>query len=813
MRATNVLFESFLLKSILAIILSSLTFLPVTCLAGYASQFQLAIPTLNSAANIDGELDDAIWQQAAVTELKYETQPGENIAALVKTEARVYATKTSLFVAFTAKDINPKLIRATLKDRDKLWSDDLVGIKLDTFNNARLAYQFFINPLGVQLDSIENELTGEESEAWDGIWKSAGKITADGYQVEVELPLRLFNFDDKKSLQEWGFELIRYYPRNEKHRLSTHKIDRNTSCQLCQLGVASGLAGAEQGQDVQITPTFIANRNEHKQADGWEADNNLEPGVDLRWGINSSTLLNATINPDFSQVESDAGQLDVNSTFSLFYDEKRPFFLDNKDYFDTQVNLLHTRNIVAPDYGIKLTSKSDDHTLALLASNDSQTTFLVPGNLSSEVASLDQESLNLAGRYRFDMSKTFSIGGLLTAKTSSDNTHNGTVNNLHYGINSQPDYHNYVISLDAKYQPTPQDSFTAQVAQSDTQYPTGVYRQFCTDTENDPSNGLPCGQSQLDCELGHCQLNEQVLRSQSDSRFGGNLYQLTFKHEERNWFAYSEYNAVDPDFRADLGFVEKIDYRTFEAGAGLIWYPTGTFNKVELAGDWDITHNQAGERLEEEYEAYIEILGALQSEITFGVETRERVGPRRDASQLTIAGNSQLYDETQVWFYGAVTPLSPLSMELEMYYGDEIDFINDRLGTKTQMNPSINWKIANGLSIDISHLYQQMDVEQGALFTANLSDVRLNWQFSLHSFIRLSSIYTRINRNVAQYLYSAPQSEEAHLGNELLYGYKLNPQSVFYLGYSDSLQANDELSRLTRDEKTYFMKLSYAWLL
>lgn len=148
-----------------------------------------------------------------------------------------------------------------------------------------------------------------------------------------------------------------------------------------------------------------------------------------------------------------------------------------------------------------------------------------------------------------------------------------------------------------------------------------------------------------------------------------------------------------------------------------------------------------------------------------------------------------------------------------MYYGDEIDFINDRLGTKTQMNPSINWKIANGLSIDISHLYQQMDVEQGALFTANLSDVRLNWQFSLHSFIRLSSIYTRINRNVAQYLYSAPQSEEAHLGNELLYGYKLNPQSVFYLGYSDSLQANDELSRLTRDEKTYFMKLSYAWLL
>lgn len=259
-------------------------FLSLPSQAGSVSQFQLTIPTLTDTAEIDGEFDEAVWQQAALAELRYETQPGENTAAPVYTEARIYATQTSLFVAFIAKDSQPQRIRATLKDRDNLWGDDLVGIKLDTLNNARLAYQFFINPLGVQLDSIENELTGEESEAWDGIWKTAGKITADGYQVEVELPLRLFNFDDKKPIQDWGFELIRYYPRNENHRLSTHKIDRNISCQLCQLGVATGLASAKQGQDLQITPAFVATRNEHKTAHGWQTDTDYEPGFDLRWG-------------------------------------------------------------------------------------------------------------------------------------------------------------------------------------------------------------------------------------------------------------------------------------------------------------------------------------------------------------------------------------------------------------------------------------------------------------------------------------------------------------------------------------------------
>jgi hypothetical protein len=129
------------------------------------------------------------------------------------------------------------------------------------------------------------------------------------------------------------------------------------------------------------------------------------------------------------------------------------------------------------------------------------------------------------------------------------------------------------------------------------------------------------------------------------------------------------------------------------------------------------------------------------------------------------------------------------------------------------LNPGIEWKLTESLVLDISHRYQTLDVDDGRLFTANLTDMRLNWQLTLNSFIRLSSVYTRIERDPDLYRYQRPNTLYQDIGNELLYGYKLNPQSVFYLGYSDAFIANDDINSLTQDEKTYFMKLSYAWLL
>lgn len=756
--------------------------------AGQEDQFNIEIPTLSGSIKVDGHFDEPQWKNAATTEITIETSPGENITAPVTTEVKLYSTDTSLFLAFTAYDPTPSQIRANLSDRDSVWGDDLVGIKLDTFNDARLAYQFFVNAYGVQMDSIENELTGSESDAWDGIWYTAAQRTETGYQVEIELPYRVLNFDNSTE-QKWGVELVRFYPRNEQHRLSSHQIDRNNSCQLCQFGVMSGMSSLEQGNDLQITPSVVFNRNSQRPLElnsDWESENNVEPSLDIRWGITPSTLLSATINPDFSQVEADAGQLDINNTFALFYPEKRAFFLDNKDYFDTQLNLLHTRNIVSPDYGIKLTSKVGDHIFATLATNDTHTNFLVPGNLSSDIASIDEKSQNFAGRYRYDIGKELSMGALVTAKTSDD-------------------YHNYVTSVDVKYQPTEQDTFIGQYVVSDTQYPLDFSQTLCSNDDCLPD---------INCDLNDCGVNERVLRTNSTDAIRGNMYLAKYEHETRNWDAIAQYQSVGEDFRADLGFIEKVDFSKFVAGGGYTWYPENSgFSKIRLSGDWDISHNQAGEKLEQEAEAKLAFDGLLQSYTAFGVVNRQRVGRRHDSASLAIENNTQMFDETMGWFYANMKPTRTLFVELDVNYGDSIDFANDQLGTKFLLNPGVRWNVTDSVKLNVSHVYRTMDVDDGRLFTANLSDVRLSWYIDIHNFIRVSSVYTHIERDPSLYQYGSPNKEQQNLGNEILYGYKLNPQSVFYLGYSDGLKSNDSIDSLMKTEETYFIKMSYAWIL
>ncbi|MCP4989245.1 MAG: hypothetical protein GY928_25265 [Colwellia sp.] len=148
----------------------------------------------------------------------------------------------------------------------------------------------------------------------------------------------------------------------------------------------------------------------------WEnGDIEVEPGLDVRWGLTQDIVLNATLNPDFSQVEADAGQLDVNNTYSLFYPEKRPFFLDGASYFDTaNFNFVHTRNIADPDGGLKLTGKTDGHSYGLMVANDNNTTFLMPGNQGSDTAELEESSNIAIGRYKVDVGERNNVGVLMT---------------------------------------------------------------------------------------------------------------------------------------------------------------------------------------------------------------------------------------------------------------------------------------------------------------------------------------------------------------------------------------------------------------
>ena len=486
------------------------------------AQSNYEIPRISTAPTIDGEVGSSEWQQAVAIEVTIETEPGENIAAPVATEGLVMEDGEMLYVAFIAQDPDPDQIRAFYRDRDLLWNDDWVAVILDTFDDERRAFEFYVNPLGVQADDIWDDVNQRTDRAWDAIWDSAGQITEFGYTVEMAIPLKQLRFTPQPGSQTWGINLQRFYPRDRDTRLSVVPLDRNVSCTLCQVAKANGFAAVEPGMNLVVIPSLVAGASETRDpATGeWRGgDPDPQGSLDVRWGITQDTYLNATINPDFSQVEADVVQLDINQTFSLFFPERRTFFLDGADYFDTFRNLVYTRNIAQPEYGAKITGKNGPHTFGMLAANDETTSFIIPQSLRSRVARLgDMKSDVAIARYRYDFLQNSTIGALITNREGDG-------------------YSNRVASLDTTLRPTEQDTIYIQAMHSESEYPLQIQQRF-----------------------------DQAADLSDTSTV------IEYQHNDRNWdWRFGHYDW-GKDFRADLGFINRVDYIYQVATIGHTWW-------------------------------------------------------------------------------------------------------------------------------------------------------------------------------------------------------------------------------------------------
>lgn len=368
---------------------------------------QVTFPVVRATASIriDGVLDDEAWKTAVVVPLPYEWAPGDNVPPPVATECLVTYDGTRLFVAFRASDPDPSTIRAHLMDRDDtdtLIQDDHIGVMIDTFNDERRAFQFRVNPLGVQADAVFSEQDGVEDFSWDMIWDAAGRITSEGYVVEIAFPLKQLRFPGGSGPQTWGFEAFRSWPRTVRHRISSQRRDRNIGCLLCQENKISGLEGLAQGRNLEFDPTGTLSRTDELAAPSDTAltsgDVNAEAGLTARWSMTSNLTFSGAVNPDFSQVEADIAQLDVNQRFALFYPEKRPFFLEGVDFFTTPIQAVFTRTVADPYFGAKLTGKQGGNAIGVFVAHDRQNTLLLPSNQGSDYAFLDDEVTTAVAR-------------------------------------------------------------------------------------------------------------------------------------------------------------------------------------------------------------------------------------------------------------------------------------------------------------------------------------------------------------------------------------------------------------------------------
>jgi hypothetical protein len=213
-----------------------------------AGKIPLVIPRINSEIKIDGYLNEEAWSQAAQINANIEVEPGENIPAPVKTEVLIVYDNSNIYVAFKAFDPDPSQIRANLCGRDNIWDDDWVLILFDTFNDERRCYDFGCNPLGIQADIIESVSGGGDS--WDAIWESDGRITEEGYTVEMAIPFSSLKFPRSEGEQIWGFDAVRSYPRKVRHHIGAFPRDRSNNCYFCQLEKLTGFSDVIPGRDI-----------------------------------------------------------------------------------------------------------------------------------------------------------------------------------------------------------------------------------------------------------------------------------------------------------------------------------------------------------------------------------------------------------------------------------------------------------------------------------------------------------------------------------------------------------------------------------
>ena len=284
----------------------------------------LEIKRVLNAINIDGDLTDIEWGLSEGTDYFVEIEPGENITPPERTEVKVAYDDQNLYVAFWAF-ADPKDIRASFQKRDQAWMDDFVAIFLDTYGDANTGTMIGANPYGIQMDALNNG-NGDDDPSFDLVYESKGKITDDGYQVEMAIPFSSLSFPDKE-VQEWKVGFYRSLPREKRSQIVWGGFDRTNPCFLCQMGTLIGIQGIKQKGSFEFLPAIVGS-----QAAELDQNNTLKKGtaageasLGIKYSLSSDRVIELTINPDYSQVEADEEQIDVNTTFALFFPGKTPF--------------------------------------------------------------------------------------------------------------------------------------------------------------------------------------------------------------------------------------------------------------------------------------------------------------------------------------------------------------------------------------------------------------------------------------------------------------------------------------------------------
>lgn len=724
--------------------------LSATALSAAQERVPLHVPRLETTIVIDGVLDDAAWSGALRLPLPFEVYPGKNLPASVATECLLAYSREYLYIGLRAHDPDTGSIRAHYTGRDRIDGDDRISITIDTFNSGRRGYMFACNPLGVQHDEFRDDYGSGVDTSWDANWHSAGQLTEGGYVIEMAIPFDQIRFQETDGPQIWGFTAIRIMPRSISYEFATQELDFYVREYFEQFSKIVGFEDVRSGAHVQLIPTVTAvvtdTRPQFPEGPLQEGALRGDNGLTGHWNPTAGLTLSGTINPDFSHIEADVAQLDVNVATVLYYPEKRPFFMSGAGTFTTPIEAVYTRMLADPNWGLKLTGRESGTTWGLLGVGDERTTLIVPGTSYSSLATIDRSSTTSLGRYHQEFTGGNAIGALVTDRRGDG-------------------YRNSVFGLDGVWYATDSDSLTGQFIQSESRYDESVAAE---------------------------------LRS-SETELDGHALHLAWVHNTREFDYFFYYDDVAEGFRADAGYVNRVGYRQLQSGIGYVFWMDRDSPLIShnYWATWQRAEDRDGDLLSEVFTLWGSARGPLQS-----------------TAYLYYYDTFQQYEgvdfNLKSWrFYFSARPRSGMVTVLDLNGGDSIDYQNIDSGSRLKISPYIGIRLTRNLELSLRHDFERFSREGGVLYEANLTQARAVLHFDDRSYLRFMAQFYDLQRGAELYRATVlPKSRSLFL--QLLYSFVINPQTVLFAGYSDTALGSSD-NELHTSERTFFLKLGYAW--
>lgn len=715
------------------------------------------LPSTTQQISVDGDLDDAGWKDALVIDEFYETSPGNNIPAKVKTTAYLVYDEHYFYMGFKVDDPEPSKIRAPFVERDQvIGTDDNLAVFLDTRNDKRTALELRVNPRGVQADGIFDDVNGTEDFSPDFFYDTAAKITSEGWQAEYRIPLTTLRYP-KTDPQTWGILIWRNYPREFRYGFYNSKIERGSNCVICHTQELTGITELPTSHHLVVAPYATVSGQRERQDprdlsspfNHDTADANV--GVDVKWNPTANSALDATINPDFSQVEADVPQITVNQRFALFFPEKRPFFLEGSDLFNSPIQITYTRTITDPNWGIRATGKMGNSSYTVVAAQDQGGGLLVlPGPSFSIFAPQDFHSYVALGRLRHDFGLSFASVMFTDREIDGGG-------------------YNRVIGPDGQWRPTDADFITGQIVYSGTQNP-------------DEPEVFP------------------LFTGQQTNSYAGSV---SWNHQKTRYDWRFLYNDYGDDFRADTGFVPQVGFRETLGSAGLRFYPENgvarflraytVIDQLFLSNNDDLGHDYVGGAF---------LTGAHNLNGQFEFHDNE------------VKVDDQLLDQKYFFYFLQFDPGRRIPrITFQGRTGDLIDFDNVRVGSGNNIliEATVRPTVHLTLVADATREWLNLDETdaKGRLYTANIARLKGTYVFDARSFLRLIGQYVTTTRDPELYTFDVPKRSGNFLGS-VLYGYRLNWQTNLFVGFDDN-GVVDESNSLVHTGRSIFVKVSYAW--